>query len=74
MENRIRRVLFDELNHKLLDAEKNVAKIKVAMKACLSSRGLGTLVSELRTEMGNKDALESQLERLHLPTPLFCAL
>jgi hypothetical protein len=69
-----RNVLFDELNHKLLDVKKEVAKIKVAMKACLSSRGLGTLVCELRTEMGNKDALESQLERLHLPTPLFYAL
>ena len=65
---------LDELNHKLLDARKNVAKIRVAMKACLSSRGLGALVGELRAEMGNKDALESQLARLHLPTPLFCAL
>jgi hypothetical protein len=74
MENPKRKVLFDELNHRLLDAEKNVAKIKVAMKACLSSSGLGTLVSALRTEMGNKDALESQLERLNLPTPLFCGL
>ena len=69
-----RNVLFDELNHKLLDVKKEVAKIKVAMKACLSSTGLGTLVCELRTEMGNKDALESQLERFHLPTPLFYAL
>ena len=66
--------VFDELNHKLLNAKNNVAKIRVAMKACLSSRGLGTLVSELRAEMGNKDALESQLARLHLPIPLFCAL
>jgi hypothetical protein len=74
MENPNGKVLFDELNHKLLDAKNNVAKIRVAMKACLSSRGLGTLVSELRAEMGNKDALESQLARLHLPTPLFCAL
>jgi hypothetical protein len=74
MENQNRKVLFDELNHKLLDAEKNVAKIRVAMNVCSSSRGLGTLVSALRTEMGNKDAVESQLERLHLPTPLFCAL
>ena len=74
MENPNRKVLFDELNHKLLDAEKNVAKIRVAMNVCSSPRGLGTLVSELRTEMGNKDAVESQLERLHLPTPLFCAL
>ena len=74
MENQNRKVLFDELNHKLLDAEKNVAKIRVAMNVCSSSRGLGTLVSELRAEMGNKDAVESQLERLHLPTPLFCAL
>jgi hypothetical protein len=74
MENPNRTVLFDQLNHKLLDAEKNVAKIRVAMNVCSSSRGLGTLVSELRTEMGNKDAVESQLERLHLPTPLFCAL
>jgi hypothetical protein len=69
-----RNVLLDELNRKLLDVKQEVAKIKVAMKACLSSRGLGTLVCELRTEMGNKDALESQLERLHLPTPLFYAL
>jgi hypothetical protein len=74
MENPNRKVLFDELNHKLLDAEKNVAKIRVAMNVCSSSRGLGTLVSELRAEMGNKDAVESQLERLHLPTPLFFAL
>ena len=74
MENPNGKVLFDELNHKLLDAEKNVAKIRVAMNVCSSSRGLGTLVSELRAEMGNKDAVESQLERLHLPTPLFCAL
>jgi len=74
MENQNRKVLFDELNHKLLDAEKNVAKIRMAMNVCSSSRGLGTLVSALRTEMGNKDAVESQLERLHLPTPLFCAL
>jgi len=74
MENPYGKVLFDELNHKLLNAKNNVAKIRVAMKACLSSRGLGTLVSELRAEMGNKDALESQLARLHLPTPLFCAL
>jgi hypothetical protein len=69
-----RNVLLDELNRKLLDVKQEVAKIKVAMKVCLSARGLGTLVSELRTEMGSKDALESQLERLHLPTALFCAL
>jgi len=74
MENPSRKVLIGELNHKLLEAEKNVAKIRVAIKTSASFRRLRRLVSELRAEMGNKDALESQLARLHLPTLLFCAL
>lgn len=74
MGNPNREVLIDELNHKLLEAEKKVAKIRVAIKASASVRHLRRLVSELRGEMGDKDALESRLERLHLPTPLFCTL
>ncbi|PYU26116.1 MAG: hypothetical protein DMG32_10580 [Acidobacteria bacterium] len=69
-----RNILMDELNHKLLETEENVAKIKFAMKTSVSVRRLRRLVTELRTTMGNKDALESQLERLRLPTPLFFAL
>lgn len=74
MENPNREVLIDELNHKLLEAEKNVAKIRVAIKASVSVKHLRRLVSELRGEMGDKDALESRLERLNGPTPLFCTL
>ena len=74
MENQSTKVLIGELNHKLIEAEKKVAKIRVAIKASASLRRLRKLVSDLRAEMGNKDALESQLARLHLPTPLFCAL
>jgi len=74
MEDQNTKDLMDRLSHKLIDAEKNVAKIKVAMNACWRSERLSTLVSALRTEMCNKDALESRLARLHSPTPLFCVL
>jgi hypothetical protein len=67
MEDLNRNILMDELNYKF-------AKIKLAMKTSVSVRRLRRLVTELRTAMGNKDAHESQLERLRLPTPLFFAL
>ncbi|PYU21558.1 MAG: hypothetical protein DMG30_17285 [Acidobacteria bacterium] len=69
MEDLNRNILMDELNHKLLETEENVAKIKLAMKTSVSVRRVRRLVTELKTAMGNKDALESQLARLHLPTP-----
>ena len=74
MEDPNRKVLIDELTHKLLGTEKRLAKIRFAMKTSVSVRRLRRLVAELRTVMGKKDALESQLSRLHLPTPLFFAL
>jgi hypothetical protein len=74
MEVQNRKVLIDKLTHKLLGTKKRVAKIRFAMKTSVSVRRLRRLVTELRTAMGNRDALESQLARLHFPTPLFCAL
>jgi hypothetical protein len=74
MEDPNRKVLIDELTHKLVETEKSVAKIRVAMKTSVSVRRLRRLVTDLRTVMGNKDAVESQLARLHFPTPLFFAL
>jgi hypothetical protein len=74
MEDPNRKVLIDELTHKLLGTKKRVAKIRFAMKTSVSVRRLRRLVTELRTVMGNKDALESQLARLHFPIPLFWPL
>lgn len=74
MENPNRSELIDELTHKLHEVEKNVANKRTAIKSCLGSRALGTLVRDLRTAMGYKDALEAKLTRLHSPTPLFCLL
>jgi predicted nucleic acid-binding Zn-ribbon protein len=74
MEARNRKVLIDQLTHKLLGTEKRVAKIRFALKTSVSVRRLRRLVTELRTVMGNKDALESQLARLHFPIPLFWPL
>jgi predicted nucleic acid-binding Zn-ribbon protein len=69
-----RKALIDQLTHKLLETEKNIARIRAAMKTTMSSKRLRTLVNELRTVIDKKDALESQLTQLHSPTQLFYAL
>jgi predicted nucleic acid-binding Zn-ribbon protein len=74
MEDPNRKVLIDKLTHKLRGTEKRVAKIRFAMKTSVSVRRLRRLVTELRTARGNRDALESQLARLHFPIPLFWPL
>jgi hypothetical protein len=74
MKGRNRKVVIDELTQKLLGTEKSVAKIRFAMKTSVSVRHLRRLVTELRTVMGNRDALERQLARLHFPIPLFWPL
>ena len=62
------------MSDKLLEAEKKLDKIKLGMKKSASVRRLRRLVTELRTAMGNKETLETQLARLRLPNPLFFAL
>jgi hypothetical protein len=74
MEDPNRKVLIDRLTHKLLKTEKSVAKIRFAMKTSVSVRRLRRLVTELRTVMGNKDVLESQLARLRFSIPPFWPL
>jgi predicted nucleic acid-binding Zn-ribbon protein len=74
MEDPNRNELINDLTDKLLEAEKKLDKIKLATKKSASVRRLRRLVTELRTAMGNKETLETQLARLHLPTPLFFAL